>query len=396
MRFCMLTTFYPPWSFGGDALQVQRLSEALARRGHDVTVVHSREAFRAVGGEEREPPPPGPVRIVPIDAGRGMASPLATYLTGRPLLARRALEEALAEPFDVLHFHNPSLLGGPALLGMGRGVRVYTLHEQWLVCPTHVLWKYNRRVCDRPDCVRCTLVHRRPPQPWRATGLLERSLRHVDLLLAPSDTTARMHERFGELVRIERLDHFVPDPGERPAAAAGARPFVLFAGRLEPIKCVGDAIDAMSGMPGVDLLIAGSGSREKELRSRAGGLPNIRFLGQRSPEQIAELYRDALAVVLPTRGYESAPLALLEALAHGVPILARPFGGQRELVAESGGGLTYSTPAELRDAVRRLATEPELREELGRRGRAAFLARWTEEAHVSRYLSLLESVSRAA
>src|SRR5919106_3229385 len=48
LRFCMLTTFYPPWSFGGDAIQVQRLSEALAERGHEVTVVHSLEAYRAL------------------------------------------------------------------------------------------------------------------------------------------------------------------------------------------------------------------------------------------------------------------------------------------------------------------------------------------------------------
>jgi len=41
LRFCMLATFYPPFGFGGDAIQVERLSLALAERGHDVTVVTS-------------------------------------------------------------------------------------------------------------------------------------------------------------------------------------------------------------------------------------------------------------------------------------------------------------------------------------------------------------------
>ena len=48
LRFCMVTTFYPPYSFGGDAIGVQRLSRALVRRGHDVTVVHDTDAFRVL------------------------------------------------------------------------------------------------------------------------------------------------------------------------------------------------------------------------------------------------------------------------------------------------------------------------------------------------------------
>ena len=394
MRFCMLTTFYPPWSFGGDAVQVQRLSEALARRGHDVTVVHSREAFSALNGDPPPPdPPPGDVRLVAIDAGRGMASPLATHLTGRPLLVRRQLARALAEPFDVLHLHNPSLLGGPAVLTMGTGRRVYTLHEQWLLCPTHVLWKNNRRLCDRPQCVRCAIAHRRPPQPWRATGLLDRALRHVDLLLAPSDTTARLHARLATTVRIERLDHFVPDPGPPlpPQATATGRPYVLFAGRLEPIKAVEDAIEAIGGLDGVDLVVAGAGSLARALRRQAAGLDGIRFTGWLTPATLDRLYRGALAVILPTRGYESSPLVLLEALARGVPILARPFGGQGELVATSGGGLTFDGVPALRQAVLRLVSDLQLRARLAAAGRAAYEQRWTEAVHVERYLELVDA-----
>jgi Glycosyltransferase Family 4 len=152
VRFCMLTTFYPPWSFGGDGIQVQRLARALVENGHDVTVVHSREGYRTLGGDAGDAPDQDnddAVRVIGIDTRTGPVSPLATYLAGRPVLARRALERVLAEPFDVLHFHNPSLLGGPGLLPMGEGLRLYTLHEQWLVCPTHVLLKYRRRICER-------------------------------------------------------------------------------------------------------------------------------------------------------------------------------------------------------------------------------------------------------
>ena len=45
LRFAMITTFYPPYSFGGDAVGVQRLSAALVRRGHQVTVIHDVGAY---------------------------------------------------------------------------------------------------------------------------------------------------------------------------------------------------------------------------------------------------------------------------------------------------------------------------------------------------------------
>lgn len=409
LRFCMATTFYPPWSFGGDAIQVRRLAHALADRGHEVTVVHSREGYEAMAGrrpDEAEDDHPG-VRVVGIDAGAGRLSPLATYLTGRPLLAGRRLAAALDEPFDVVHFHNPSLLGGPEGLMLGGGIKLYTAHEQWLVCPTHVLYKYQRRVCEKPDCVRCTLTYRRPPQLWRSTGLLERSLAHLDALICPSATSRRLHERFGEIVHLEQLAHFVPDPGvggEGKAdpgvcgegeAAPGRRPYFLYAGRLEPIKGVDALLRAWSGRGRAqDLLIAGEGTLEPRLRAQAAGLPGVRFLGRLAPHDLDALYRGALAVLVPTAGHESFGLVAIEAFARGTPVVARDFGALGELLAGSGAGLPFRTDAELRAGLDRLAAEEPLRGELGRRGRAAFEAHYTEDAHVEGYFAIIREAAQ--
>jgi hypothetical protein len=52
----MFTTFYPPYSFGGDAIGIQRLSRALVRHGHHVTVVHDVDAYNALHrGAEPQP-----------------------------------------------------------------------------------------------------------------------------------------------------------------------------------------------------------------------------------------------------------------------------------------------------------------------------------------------------
>jgi hypothetical protein len=50
LRFCLLTTFYPPFNFGGDGVDVQRTARALVKRGHEVTVVHDVDAYEWLSG----------------------------------------------------------------------------------------------------------------------------------------------------------------------------------------------------------------------------------------------------------------------------------------------------------------------------------------------------------
>ncbi len=56
LRFAMVTTFYPPFSYGGDAVFVRQLAHTLARRGHSVDVVHDIDAYLTLGGRpDRRP-----------------------------------------------------------------------------------------------------------------------------------------------------------------------------------------------------------------------------------------------------------------------------------------------------------------------------------------------------
>jgi glycosyltransferase involved in cell wall biosynthesis len=392
----MVTTFYPPYHFGGEAMYIYRLSNELAKRGHRVTVVHCVDAFRTL----TKAPPRGEfpqhenVTVHRLRSRLGAVSPLVTYLSGRPGLKAPELKRIFdGERFDVVHFHLVTLFG-PDVLGYGGdALKLYTTHDHWLVCPMYDLWKQNRELCEQPECLRCTLTFHRPPQLWRYTGLLERRLREIDLFLSPSESTILQHRRRGFDYPMRHLPYFLPlaeasappPPGPVEGPRPG-RPYFLFVGRLVKLKGVQTLIEAFRLYDAADLLIAGDGSYGDELRRQAEGLDHVRFLGRVHPDALRGLYAGATAVLVPSLVYETFGFITLEALAQRTPVIATELGAVGELARESGGGLTYRGEDELIAAMERLRTEPGLREELGERGRAAFRERWSEEPHVARYL----------
>jgi glycosyltransferase involved in cell wall biosynthesis len=398
MRFCMITTFYPPWSFGGDAVLVQQLARALGDRGHEVHVVHCLDAFRALGGRAERAPAElsdGPnVTVHGLESRAGPLSPLATHQTGRPLFKARPIRRLLERGFDVIHFHNVSLIGGPAILRQGRGIKLYTLHEYWLVCPTHLLFRFGRTPCTRPTCFSCSIAQGRPPQWWRRTGLLDESLRHVDAFLSPSRFGVEMHRRLGGDVPLVHLPNFVPAADAATAIhEEPEEPFFLYVGRLEAAKGVQTLVPFFRRWDRATLLVAGAGSEEAHLKRLAAGSERVRFLGHVPAGRLRQLYRRAVALVVPSLTFELFPLVVLEAFREGTPVVARNLGSMPEIVAESGGGLTYDREDELAAALERLLAERSWRDELGRRAAQTQRALWSTEAHLERYFEIIEGIA---
>ncbi len=278
LNFLHMTTFYPPYSFGGDAMYIYRLAHALGDAGHYVDVIHCVDSYRLLH------PAPPPIAFAEhpnvkrheLRTGHRYLSPLITQQTGQPGLKRKLIRQVLdSKPYDVIQFHNMSLLG-PGVLAMnpaaGPAVKLYMTHEHWLVCPMHVLWKFNSRVCEKPECLKCTIQGKRPPQMWRYTGLLDRAARHVDEFVSPSRFTARMHAERGFSQPVAHLPYFI-DPVDsdwrNPAPRPQERPYFLFVGRLEIIKGLQTIIPLWQKVPQYDLLVAGAGTHAAELRAMA-------------------------------------------------------------------------------------------------------------------------------
>ena len=401
LRFCMLTTFYPPYHFGGDAIGIQRLSRALVRRGHEVTVVHDIDAYELLAGG-REPGPseePAGLRVIGLRTERGFWTELLTQQTGRPVVNRKRIQAILDEgEFDVINYHNVSLVGGPGLFAMGDAVKLYMAHEHWLVCPMHVLWKNGRERCEEKSCLSCTLSYKRPPQWWRWTGLLEREARHVDRFIAMSEFSRKKHADFGFGPTMQVLPYFLPDPepGERPGSGASPheRPYFLFVGRLEKIKGLDDVLPLFRSFEGADLLIAGDGDYAPTLKSIAEGIDRVHFLGRVDLEELRRYYDHALALIVPSVCFETFGIILIESFRQRTPVIARRIGPLPEIVERAQGGLLFENASELKSALQTMLQDDEARERMAQSAYDAYLEHWTESAVLPRYLDLVRDVAR--
>ncbi|MBC7840267.1 MAG: glycosyltransferase family 4 protein [Nitrospiraceae bacterium] len=367
----------------------------MAKRGHHVEVVHCLDAHKFLsGGASSMPYQDHPnVTVHGLKSPAGFLSPLVTQQTGRPALKSSQLNAILEKPFDVIHFHNISLVGGPKVLEYGCAVKLYTLHEYWLVCPTHMLFKFGQEVCTEQSCFACTIAHRRPRQLWRYTRMIEEAVNHVDLFIAPSEFTLQKHREMGLQRPISELPYFTSRwSHDQPTEAYVPRevPYFLFVGRLEKIKGLQTLIPVFRRYRNAQLWVAGTGEYEGTLRAMAAESPNIKFLGRQSGEQLRLLYEQALATIVPSIWYEVFGIVILESFTQKTPVIVSNNGGMPKVVNTSGGGFVFNTQAELLGAIDRLLNEPSLREQMGQRGYEALQQKWSAEVHIPQYLRLIK------
>lgn len=137
---------------------------------------------------------------------------------------------------------------------------------------------------------------------------------------------------------------------------------LLAVGNLVPLKGHELMIGALPMLPGVQLLIAGTGPLQRQLESLAARLAvgsRVRFLGAQPQEALRDYYSAADALVLAS-SREGWPNVLLESMACGTPVLAPRVGGIPEVVASRDAGLLYGerTSGAIAAAVEALRADP--------------------------------------
>ena len=370
MRVLMLSWEYPPLLVGGLGRHVHALAEAMARAGHEVTVLtrHPDPAEQVPYDEVL-----GGVRVV-----RAAEDPSLLRFEDELLAWTMALNHALTRtglavcdetPPDVVHAHDWLVAHAATTLKHHLGVPlVATLHateagrhQGWLPGPMNrsihsVEWWLTyeaRRV------IACSAYMR-----WEVTRLFDLPPDKVDVI--PNGVDLRRWQV----------------PVDRVAAArrrwGGDGPLVVCAGRLVYEKGVQDLLAAMPRLrrrhPGFRLVVAGRGPEEEELRALARRLRlgrSVTFAGFVPDTELAALAAAADCAVVPSV-YEPFGLVALEAAAAGTPVVASDSGGLPEFVEHRRTGLSFRAgdPAGLADAVGELLADQVLGRRLVRAAQA--------------------------
>jgi glycosyltransferase involved in cell wall biosynthesis len=351
-----------------------------------------------------------PVTIVAHDIGPvgGMERQLAELALG----LRRAGHEvqAIARtcelPADAgVVFHR---VRGPS--------RPFLVAYPWFVLAGSLLvWRHRRGVVqatgaivlNRVDAISvhcCHQVHRASPN--RPLPLLRWYVRAVGLIARVSERLCFRANRAATFVcvsdgvAVEMCEHF-PDlsdrvvaihngvdtgtfaPGTRASAAHALRSRLGIApGRLALAFVAGDwghkglrtVIEALARAPEWDLVVAGRGhvAPYQQLADSLGVGEAVHWLGV--VREMPVVYELADAFVLAS-GYETFSLVTFEAAASGLPILATPVNGVRELIEDGRNGfLVAPEPGAIAERLRQLAADPALRERLGSAARRSALA----------------------
>lgn len=163
---------------------------------------------------------------------------------------------------------------------------------------------------------------------------------NVTMFLANSTHTKEQvrlcYERDAEVVFPPvKTDYFTPSPGK-----VNRTDDWLVVSALEPYKRIDLAIEAANkGLGGANhnLLIVGDGSERARLQAMAG--PNVRFLGRVSKERLRQLLRTSRLLLFPQ--VEDFGIAAVEALACGLPVVARRAGGALDIVEDGVTGAMF-------------------------------------------------------
>lgn len=342
---------------GGLERVVYLLAREMVRKGHEVIICcYDRLGAMAAAAEEAG----ARVVLVPRKPGidLGYIGCLAEWL-----------REVRA---DVLHMHNETALFYGTLAGRRAGVPVllYTEHDGAF------------------------------PRRW-AVRLINRFLvRRLRQAVAVSEAVRALWCREDGIdpARVRVIPNGVPDPlrerqGTHPPREGGQR--IGSVGRLSIEKGVDVLIRAFAlaarELPHAELVIVGDGPERAALESLTAELAladRVRFLGQRSDvwDQLAGLD----VFVLPSRS-EGMPMALLEAMATGLPVVSTSVGGIPEALADGRSGLLVppENPTVMASAIVRLLSDRPLAQRLAREARSTFEQRYELSRMVDAYESCM-------
>jgi glycosyltransferase involved in cell wall biosynthesis len=177
-------------------------------------------------------------------------------------------------------------------------------------------------------------------------------------------------------------------PWEGRAESSKNGNLISFVGRVSLEKGIEDFIGAARLMPGIPFAVAGHGDKMPGIRKKAP--TNIRWLGFLRSKELRELYIQSRIIVVPSRWYESFPNVVVQAMAHGRPVVAADMGALSSIVQDGETGLLFKAgdPADLAVRLSALYANDALCRTLGETGRERALTRYSPQSVYSALMAV--------
>ena len=407
LKFLMISTHYPPFNVGGDAVMVEYLAKELVKRGHEVHVYHNPAVYRALRNVSPAVDHLGTVDGVvlhPFSSRSGYLDLLLTLVFDKSGAARQRLKELVDElQPDVVHWHNTKgFIGVP--FAVKNAITFYTAHDYSFVCPRSNLAKPDMSFCDSPSfCMLCASRWRKPPQIWRFGNRRVVRLPEEIKVLCPSEFMSRRLRQDG--VKVFRvLNNFVPDPGPPIPMPASERDTLAYVAMLERHKGPLTLLEAFArsrNQHGFKLKIIGEGSMKRRLRLAAASLgisDRVSIPGFVSRQELENTLRKAAAIVIPSEWPETASLVAMEAFSLGLPAIATNQGGLPETLGNDSGSVMFKA-GDVDELAALIVSHWKRRSEIGKlsiMARNAYENRFSPNIHISLYLNMIAELSSHA
>lgn len=325
--------------------------------------------------------------------------------------AYQAVSDRLsAKAYDVVHVHNFFPLISPSIYYAAKAKSVpvvQTLHNYRLICPNGLFFRQGK-VCE--DCLGQSI-------PW--SGAWYGCYRENK---AASTTTVGMlsiHRAIGTWNKLVHkyivltefakqkfiqgglpANKIVVKPNfvaSKPQIGFGQGGYMLYVGRLSVEKGLDVLLSAWGLLPNkIPLKIVGDGPLSEQVVEVTKRLPQIEWLGRKPIEEVYNLMGEAIAVIIPSKWYETFGRVATEAFAKGTPVIASNIGAIAELVDSGRLGLCFA-PGNARDLASKiqwLMESPEKLAPMRIEARREFEAKYTAEINYRQLIAIYKTLSK--
>ena len=336
MKICFVHNLYAPYAIGGAERVVESLVQAARDAGHEAMVltVIPADAFL----EERSVEDGVPIYRVkshlmfPYQSlkDHGFFAKALWHVQdifGKKQL-RRIQEILKKEQPDIVHTHNLMGVGFqlPKIIAEFGILHRHTVHDVQLVEPSGILpWNHKKD----------SLI-----QKWYS-GVMRKLFSDTQEVIYPTMFMKQFYESRG-FFKTAR-SHINTQPVHHKAQRiVHSFQKLLFVGSLVPHKGIGTLIQVWEGLQDKakrELHIVGDGVLKEQVHAWAKKDHRVTVYGRLDKERVHELYDEADVLLFLSRCIENRPNVIVEALEHGLPIIAADTGGVGELVNDSNGVL---------------------------------------------------------